>query len=237
MPPRPHRTVERISQILEEVASSRRGCTLAELAKKLEAPKSSVQGFVNGLVEVGYVSEQNRRYFLGPAPFMLTQRAHRVPLGAVRHEDLLDLSAETECSVLLGILVGRDLVYIDHVGVGTAETYMARTRPRRPTLRVAAGRLLVALMAPAEMYDFLDREDPDLVNDFLSHVDRIRAERVSVSERSIAPQISAIAIPVTDSSDTAFAALVIAGEPDDVLPRRDELVPLMRKHADSWARR
>ncbi len=43
MPARPHRTVDRVVQILDTVSLNPRGVTLAELATALEAAKSSVQ--------------------------------------------------------------------------------------------------------------------------------------------------------------------------------------------------
>ncbi|MEL5959574.1 helix-turn-helix domain-containing protein [Streptomyces sp. CLV115] len=84
-PARPHRTVERITRILELVASHPGGYTLTEIATKLDDPKSSIQGFVNGLVDTGYLEELDKRYFLGAAPYMLTLRADRMPARNIRH--------------------------------------------------------------------------------------------------------------------------------------------------------
>jgi IclR family transcriptional regulator, acetate operon repressor len=55
MPARPHRTVDRVIQILETVSLSPRGITLAELATALGAAKSSVQELTNGLLARGYL--------------------------------------------------------------------------------------------------------------------------------------------------------------------------------------
>jgi DNA-binding IclR family transcriptional regulator len=54
MPARPHRTVDRVVQILDTVSLSPRGVTLAELAAVLDAAKSSVQELTNGLLARGY---------------------------------------------------------------------------------------------------------------------------------------------------------------------------------------
>ncbi len=53
MPARPHRTVDRVTGILETVSLSPRGVTLAELANALNAAKSSVQELTNGLLARG----------------------------------------------------------------------------------------------------------------------------------------------------------------------------------------
>ena len=238
MPPRPHRTVERITRILEEVASARRGRTLADLARTLDAPKSTIQGFVNGLIDTGYIEEQDRRYFIGPAVYMVTMHANRLPAHAVSHADLVELSDSLGCSALLGILVGRNLVYIDRAGGDLSQAYAIRTQPRRPTLRTAGGRVLVANLDPDSLHEFLEREDDqDLVADFLSELEEIRKSDLSIARHSISPNASAVATVIRGPRGNAVAALVLAGTPDTILPRLDELGARVKEEAVSWSSR
>ena len=84
MPARPHRTVDRVTGILETVSLSPRGVTLAELAVALDAAKSSIQELTNGLLARGYLTEEDRRFHLGPGPFILAcprQQARRAVIG------------------------------------------------------------------------------------------------------------------------------------------------------------
>jgi DNA-binding IclR family transcriptional regulator len=69
--PQNHRTVDRVTRILEQVVYNP-GMTFAELARALDAPKSSVHGFVQGLLANGWLYETNRRFYLGPAVYALT---------------------------------------------------------------------------------------------------------------------------------------------------------------------
>src|SRR4029453_14580958 len=75
MPAHPHRTVDRVIGIVETVCLSPRGVTLAELAAALDAAKSSIQELTNGLLARGYLIEEDRRFSLGPGPFILAARA------------------------------------------------------------------------------------------------------------------------------------------------------------------
>src|SRR6187402_1365301 len=59
MPARPHRTVDRVVEILEIVSLSQRGVTLTELATAMAAAKSSVQELTNGLLARGYLVEED----------------------------------------------------------------------------------------------------------------------------------------------------------------------------------
>ena len=82
MPARPHRTVDRVIEILETVSLSPRGVTLAELATALDAAKSSVQELTNGLWgasrPAGYLIESETA---SPRLTYLYE-AHVVPLAA-----------------------------------------------------------------------------------------------------------------------------------------------------------
>ena len=92
MPARPHRTVDRVVQILETVSLSPRGVTLAELAAELDAAKSSVQELTNGLLARGYLTEQERRFSLGPGPFILASRANKLAALSVDHRFVADVA-------------------------------------------------------------------------------------------------------------------------------------------------
>ena len=83
MPARPHRTVDRVIGILETVSLNPRGVTLAELAKALNAAKSSVQELTNGLLAHGYLTEDDRRFHLGPGPFILAFARQQTGRGVI----------------------------------------------------------------------------------------------------------------------------------------------------------
>ena len=116
MPSRPHRTVDRVVEILETVALSPRGVTLAELAAALDAAKSSVQELTNGLLARGYLIEEERRFHLGPGPFVLASRANKLAAGSLDHQFVADVAEVLGCTVFVGVRVGDAIVFVDYVG-------------------------------------------------------------------------------------------------------------------------
>ena len=60
-----------MTRILEEVVYHP-GMTFAELVRALNAAKSSVHGFMRGLLAKGWLYEEQGRYYLGPAVYSLT---------------------------------------------------------------------------------------------------------------------------------------------------------------------
>src|SRR2546421_4801355 len=103
-PAKAHRTVSRVTDILEFVAEQQ-GARMHELAAALEAPKSSVFGLVKGLVSNGYLIDDKGTYRLGPALGNLLLQP-RVDLAGVVRPTLEALRDEFGETATLGIAVG-----------------------------------------------------------------------------------------------------------------------------------
>src|SRR6266702_3935202 len=99
--PHNHRTIDRVTRILEMVVYHP-GVTFAQLARALDAPKSSVHGFISGLLANGWLYEQERRFYLGPALYGLTLASGHIRAGLVTHADLAALHEEARLAVFLG---------------------------------------------------------------------------------------------------------------------------------------
>src|SRR5207253_3093832 len=85
--PHNHRTVDRVTRILELVASHP-ALTASQLARALDAPKSSVHGFIDGLLANGWLHEQDRRFFVGPVVYGFTLARGQIRAGLVTQADL-----------------------------------------------------------------------------------------------------------------------------------------------------
>ena len=132
--PQPHRTVDRVTRILEEVVY-KPGMTFAELVRALGAAKSSVHGFMQGLLANGWLYEDQGRYYLGPAVYGLTLASGHIRAGLVTHADLEALHAEVGTAVFLGVQAGDHLVYVAETGSDSVADFEARSDIRRPALR------------------------------------------------------------------------------------------------------
>src|SRR4051812_12892787 len=100
--PQTHRTVDRVTQIIEEVVYHP-GMTFAELVRALGAAKSSVHGFIRGLLAKGWLYEDQHRFYLGPALYGLTLASGHIRAGLVTHADLAALHEQTKLAVALGV--------------------------------------------------------------------------------------------------------------------------------------
>jgi DNA-binding IclR family transcriptional regulator len=217
MPARPHRTVDRVMGILETVSLSPRGVTLAELAAALGAAKSSVQELTNGLLARGYLIEEERRFHLGPGPFLLAARANKLAALSLDHQLVIELSTALDCTILVGVRVGDSMIFTDYAGDDSpALTFVARSHARRPLYSSAAGKILLAFLPDDEMYRLLDLAGPEQAADvrqFLTELPDIRSRRLAFNRAATFATAFVVATPLIAPDGGLIAAISAAVDP------------------------
>jgi len=229
--PQNHRTVDRVTQILEEVVY-RPGITFAELARALDAPKSSVHGFVRGLLAKGWLYEDDRKFFLGPAIYGLTLASGQMRAGSVSQTDLEALHDATGVAVFLGIQAGDHLIYVSVAGTDAQTGFAARTNIRRELLDTAGGKAILAERSDPERDAYLRRRGPtesELVSRFLSELRDIKRTHVAENYRHGGSQY-AMATVVRNQFGEVAAEITLVGATDDMLPRKEQLRRILLSH-------
>ncbi|MFD6321529.1 helix-turn-helix domain-containing protein [Streptomyces sp. NPDC001812] len=231
-----HRMVDRVAAILEAVARSD-GLSLTEIARRLDAPVSSAQGLVNGLVATGYLDERGRVYQLGVAPYFINLLAGRPAVHRVGHDDLLALHAETGNTAVVAVAVGADVVYLDHCSTEPRTAYLAERFIRRQLIRTSTGWLLLADWEQRDLWAYLETlgpEDSDRVERFLGAMDKIRSGGVLVLPGAAEnPDLDGIAVPVRERG-RVVAAVGVVGPRSALVPHQDEIADALRRHAAIW---
>ncbi|SED06129.1 IclR family transcriptional regulator [Rhodococcus koreensis] len=196
VPPRHHRTVDRLAAILDAVAPVPQGLTLAALADRLGAPKSSVHELVNGLLATGYLVERDHRLSLGPAPFVLTLSGNRLAAQEIDRDLLPRIHDAVGCSVLIGIQVGMSLVYIDQIGEEPALEFAARNHNRRSLYGTASGKAILACLPGVDMDALLHSatsSEQVEVDRFLAELPDIRATGLAYNLGLTIPDVYSVA--------------------------------------------
>jgi DNA-binding IclR family transcriptional regulator len=230
--PQNHRTVDRVTQILEEV-TYHPGITFAELSRALDAPKSSVHGFVRGLLAKGWVYESDKRYYLGPAIYGLTLASGQMQAGSVTQQDLDKLHELTGLSVFLGVLAGDHLIYVSVAGADEQSRYTASTRLRRALLDAAGGKALLAEKSDAVRDSYLRRlgpEDAEKVSQFLADFRQIKESGIATNYKYGGSQI-ALATVVRNQFGEAVSEITLVGPAADAAPREAELRKILLDYA------
>lgn len=237
VPQRPrHRMVDRVAAIMETVARSGTGMTLTEVAKALEAPISSTQGLLNGLVAVGYLDERARIYTLGTAPYLLNVIAGRPPVTSVSHEQLTALHRETGLTTTLATDVGDDLFYVDYVSSDPHYAYLAENRLRRSLLRTSSGWLLLADREQRDIWAYLNARPPeeaDFTDRFLSALGELRETGVCIAPGVAVDGGDGVSVALREGGRT-IATVGVIGKREVIRSRGQELAAACVEHAAAW---
>ena len=236
--PQNHRTVDRVTQILEEVVYHP-GMTFAELVRALGAAKSSIHGFIRGLVAKGWLYEDQHRFYLGPAVYALTLASGQIRAGMVTNEDLDALHKDTGVTVFLGVQAGDHLIYIGESGSDDAVSFEARSNIRRTLLVTAGGKALLAALPQQERESYLRRrnaEEAHLVDTFFAEYDQIKKTRIATNLVRGGVRFG-IATTVYNRAGAPVATVTLVGPPSELQPRVNKLSKVLIKHVDSWAQR
>lgn len=234
--PQNHRTIDRVTRILEEVVYNP-GMTFAELVRALDAAKSSVHGFISGLLAKGWLYQEQHRFYLGPAVYGLTLASGHIRAGLVTHEDLVALEQETGVAAFLGVQAGDHLIYIAEAGSDHVAGFEARSNIRRTLLVTAGGKALLAERSEVERESYLRRrgaDERDLIDRFLEEYDAIKRTRIATNAHR---GRFAIATTVRNQSGDAVASITLVGPAPEVQPRVKKLSQILLRHVDSWSRR
>ncbi len=222
--------------MMELVARSGTGLTLTSIAKSLNAPVSSVQGLLNGLVAVGYLDERDLIYTLGTAPYLLNVLAGRPPVTSISHEQLEQVHTETGLTTALSTAVGDNLFYIDHVSSDPHFAYLAENRLRRSLLRTSAGWLLLADRERRDIWSYLNSrpaEDAEFAEQFLRSLDELRETGVCVAPTVAVDSGDGVSVALRERGRT-IATVGVIGWAGVISERRDELTEICIRHAQAW---
>ncbi|OZD13105.1 IclR family transcriptional regulator [Rhodococcus sp. 06-156-3C] len=236
--PQNHRTIDRVTRILEEVVYNP-GMTFAELSRSIDAPKSSLYGFIRGLIAAGWLHQDSNRFYIGPALHGLTLASGHLRAGSVTDADLQALHEAAEVTVFLGVQAGDDLIYVSEVGADLLAGFAARSNIRRRLLETAGGKALLADLAPEQRDVFLRRRGRDeghLVDEFLSQYDEIKLTGIAYNTLHNGTR-TALATVVPGPNGKAAAEVTLVGPTTQVEPRLQELSALLLEHVGRWKNR
>lgn len=221
---KPHRTIDRVTRILEEVVYNP-GMTFSELVRELDAAKSSVHGFVHGLLHNGWLYEENGRFYLGPAVYSLSLASGHIRAGVVTQADLEALHRDSGAAVFIGVRAGDHLIYIAETGSDTVSGFDARNNIRRTLLETAGGKILLTEAQDADREGYLRRirsSSADLVSTFMNEYSEMRRTGLAMNSRRNGARF-AIAAAVHNRTGEALASLTLVGPTAQIEPRKQDL--------------
>lgn len=136
--------IERAAKILRIFAHEKNGLSIAEIAKKVELPRSTVHRIVKALAAENLLISvtPQAKVTLGPALIDLAQ-AVRFDIKTLIRPLLEEITSTTRETVDLSILKGNDGIFIDHVGGDQMLRAVVNVGDRFPLHATACGKALL----------------------------------------------------------------------------------------------
>jgi DNA-binding IclR family transcriptional regulator len=239
--------VERAVRLLDALAASRQPRSLAELARTLALPRSSVHGLLATLVALGLARRNGDAEFsLGPKALQWAD-AYGSSADVLRafdaHVDrFAALGTET---VMLATLDGADVVYLACRQGSRPLAVNFRVGGRFPAACTSSGKAMLAALPDAAVRERvgagplprLTRHGPPSVAALLRQFDGVRRQGVAVDDEETAEGMQCFGAAIRGPrGDDARAAVAVSVIKAGLTPRRrTELVDAIRRLADAVA--
>lgn len=229
-PPRrispPVSMIERMSLILDAFDSATPTLTLHAFVERTGLPRSTVHRILDQMIRLRWLAHAPGGYRLGTRALELGGLAAghneiRSAVGPLLHE----LCLRTDTVGHLGILDGRDVLYLDKAGGRQTAIVPTRLGGRMPAHSTALGKAMLAALEPgfavASLRERLPQLTPRTIGDRTEldrELARIRQRQgVAVDNEESIAGIACVAVPVRKRG-TAVAALSLSSRVDSDRP-------------------
>lgn len=230
---------ERAFSVLEMLGRSGT-VVVADLVTALGIPKTTAHRLVGNLEDYGYLQKSSDRGQYTVAPRLLELASSILQSAmtqAPTHAVLMDLTRRIGESSSLGMMRGKDLVYIDSATADSPLTLLFQSGQRAPLYCTSSGRVVLAHMDKRQLDSFLmsgpwERMTPFTIVEparLQQEVEQVRAQGFATSESEFVVGVVGAAVPVYGPTNKLVACLSIsAPTARKALTDLIELIPLMQ---------
>ncbi|MES2363267.1 MAG: IclR family transcriptional regulator [Pseudomonadota bacterium] len=238
------RSLLRTLRIIQDIASSPEGPTLAQLSAELAAPKSSLLGLLRPLCGFGYIVNIDGRYQLGPASYRLgvsimpALSMARIAIPIMR--ELVEQCGET---VLITTLDrgSAKATYVEKIESPRSIRYTVPIGTSRPLYCSAAGRVLLAYADQEFIEHYLRTEKfialtPQTLTsptELKKLLPSIREQGLSMTIGEVSSDVAGFAAPIFDHQGVVIAALAMAAPVSRTRIPQQEIAAKVKAAAES----
>lgn len=243
-------SVTRIVRILEALCARPEPATLADLARALDAPKSSLAALLRGLADEGFVVPVDRGWRLGASAFglgsALLEARRRVQSSDLIRDGMRRLAERTGETVLLGVRDpgGESMTYIDSVESRNPVRFTVSVGDRRMLYTTAGGRMLLAGLGEEAVRNYLAALRPVRLtpateidkNALLAAITIARRDGVAQTVDQAGEGVTGTAAPIRDAAEEVIGVLIVAAPSGRWYDRRADLARMVRNEAEFISR-
>src|SRR5579859_1270159 len=222
-------SVERALRILEVLANSKRGLSLAQLIQSIGIPKSSAHCLLLTLERNGFLrrNEASGRYLFGLKLFSLaTMAVERIELREQVLPLLVGLMKKTGLTVHMALLEHGDAVLIERVeapGPFRLATWVGKRMGMHCT---SLGKAIMAYLKPADLTILvkehgLPRHNQNTIasmRELREELDEVRRHGYAVDDQEEEMGLRCVGAPIFDRDGVPIAAISLSGTTAQICP-------------------
>ncbi|MEU4311540.1 IclR family transcriptional regulator [Nocardia sp. NPDC024068] len=180
----PASMIERMTLILDAFDGRGSRLTLEEVAGRARLPRSTVHRILHQMVRLNWIEHAAYGYRLGGRALALGGDGGRGQIRAAAAPLLHELHQRTGVVVHLTVLEGADCVYLDKIGGPFAAQVPSRVGGRVPAYATAAGKAMLARLAPETVDQIYGRALPGRTERTISERTVLHRELHRIRQRS-----------------------------------------------------
>lgn len=226
-------SINRGFQILEALTDHRKGLRIAELVEILHLNKSTIHRILQTLVAWGYISkdERTKSYRLGMKVMALSSHyLNGLELKTEALPFLERLQQQTKVFVHLGILDGKEIVYLEKIGPYTHFRMYSQIGRRAPLYSTALGKAVFAMLDKVRRAELLkDLTYKPITEhtvrnevDFLKEIAVTEQRGYATDEEENELEMRCVAAPIFDYTGRVIAAVSTSGYVDSFPQEKTE---------------
>jgi DNA-binding IclR family transcriptional regulator len=243
-------SVTRVIRIIEALCASPGPMSLADLARALNAPKSSLAALLRGLADEDFVIAAEGAWQLGPGAFglgsALLEARRRLQSSDLVRDGMRRLAERCGETVLFGVgdEDGETLTYVDVIESRKTVRFIVPVGDRRPLYSTAGGRALLAAGSDADLRRYLERLKPEAFTRETETGKRRLAELIAEARKAGVAQtidqssegVTGTAAVIRDAAGMVLGALIVAAPSLRLTDRLAELRRLVCDEAVTISR-
>ena len=235
-------SVDRALTILDIISNAEDGMTLAQIAQKVELPKSTVHGLISTLRDHRYVkqAEDDGRYLMGMKLFEMGSKAARSwDIRDAAKPAMRWLSKEFGETVHLGCEDNGEVLYLDKIAADSLITIVSDIGARLPMHCSGIGKALLAHKSESEIKRYISNKGlipltgRTITNKdaFLEELEKVREQGFAIDDGEIMEGLRCVGAPIFDADGIVRYAISVSGQVKDIYGKRLERLIIETKRA------
>ena len=237
--------VHRAFRLLRHIASGQRCRNTAATARELGINRTTLMRLLHTLAAEGMIEspDDGESWQIGPGMIALAAEAMQSrDIIRIAQPVMERLSAALSLSSHLGVIDGRDIIYLLREAPNAHLVSNVRAGSRLPAHATTIGRILLAQMGDAAVRALYAGQElaaytsktPTVLGDLLTQLARDREQGFAWSAGNFEPGIGSCAVAVLDHRGKAVAAINVTG-PEGRFSPDDSKAQVIRKALESAA--